>query len=89
MNIIYLNCGKYELDGKKIIAVINTTLKSFKQNKIQTMAVSRPSGHGLSPSWGHCVVFSDKTVVSLHRGTNLKKNIFNKSPGGLLERLRY
>ena len=25
MNIIYLNCGKYELDRKKFIAVIDTT----------------------------------------------------------------
>ena len=31
MNIIYLNCGKYELDGKKIIAVIDTTFAVVKR----------------------------------------------------------
>ena len=31
MNIIYLNCGKYELDRKKIIAVIDTTFAVVKR----------------------------------------------------------
>ena len=31
MNIIYLNCGKYELDGKKIIAVVDTTFAFVKR----------------------------------------------------------
>ena len=31
MNIIYLNCGKYELDKKKIIAVIDTTFAVVKK----------------------------------------------------------
>ena len=32
MNIIYFNCGKYELDhGKKIIAVIDTTFSVVKR----------------------------------------------------------
>ena len=30
MNIIYLNCGKYELDGKKIITLIDTTFAVVK-----------------------------------------------------------
>ena len=31
MNIIYLNWGKYELDRKKIIAVIDTTFAVVKR----------------------------------------------------------
>ena len=31
MNITYLNCGKYELDRKKIIAVIDTTFAVEKR----------------------------------------------------------
>ena len=31
MNIIYLNCGKYELDRKKIITVIDTTFAVVKR----------------------------------------------------------
>ena len=31
MNIIYLNFGKYEGDGKKIIAVIGTTFAVVKR----------------------------------------------------------
>ena len=31
MNIIYLNCGKYELGRKKIIAVIDTTFAVVKR----------------------------------------------------------
>ena len=31
MNIIYLNCRKYELDRKKIIAVIYTTFAVVKR----------------------------------------------------------
>ena len=34
MNIIYLNCGKYELDRKKIIPVIDTTFAVVKRNRI-------------------------------------------------------
>ena len=32
MNIIYFNCGKFELDRKKIIAVIDTTFAVAKRN---------------------------------------------------------
>ena len=31
MNIIYLNCGKYDLDRKKIIAVIDTQKKAKRK----------------------------------------------------------
>ena len=31
MNIIYLNCGKYELDRKKIIVAIDTTFAVVKR----------------------------------------------------------
>ena len=31
MNIIYLNCGKYEVDRKKIITVIDTTFAVVKR----------------------------------------------------------
>ena len=32
MNIIYLNCGKYELDRKKIIAIIDIIFAVVKRN---------------------------------------------------------
>ena len=44
MNIIYLNCGKGELDGKKIIAVIDTTFAVVKRKpeKIRLVKDSDP-----------------------------------------------
>ena len=38
MNIIYLNCGKYELDRKKIIAVTDTTFAVVKRNPEKNQA---------------------------------------------------
>ena len=45
MNIIYLNCGKYELDRKKIIAVTDTTfavVKGKPEKKIRLVRDSNP-----------------------------------------------
>ena len=38
MNIIYLNCGKFELDRKKIIAVIDTTFAVVKRKPEKNQA---------------------------------------------------
>ena len=38
MNITYLNCGKYELDEKKIIAVIDTTFADVKRKPEKNQA---------------------------------------------------
>ena len=43
MNIIYLNCGKYELDGKKIIAVIDTTFAVVKRKPEKKIRLVRDS----------------------------------------------
>ena len=43
MNIIYLNCGKYELDRKKIIAVIDTTFAVVKRKPEKNQASVRDS----------------------------------------------
>ena len=43
MKIIYLNCGKYELDRKKIIAVIDTTFEVVKRKPEKKIRLLRDS----------------------------------------------